>query len=131
LKLKPSDVLYVANKIANRTSSWRDPELDGVVDTSMLDTIFDAETLEEIIEESEEEVQSLKSRWAAKALPSPAAAGGLSPDVMRAAQAANDDRGMNSSQNQAGKSPANVWPYWRWRRSASSMATSAPARCMR
>lgn len=56
-----SDVLYVANKIANRSSSWRDPELDGAVDTSMLDDIFDAETLNEIIEESEEEVQSLKA----------------------------------------------------------------------
>ena len=56
-----SDVLYVANKIANRTSSWRDPELDGQVDTSVLDTIFDADTLAEIIEESEEEVQSLKA----------------------------------------------------------------------
>lgn len=56
-----SDVLYVANKIANRSSSWRDPELDGAVDTSVLDSIFDAETLAEIIEESEEEVQSLKA----------------------------------------------------------------------
>jgi HD-like signal output (HDOD) protein len=56
-----TDVLYVANKIANRKSSWRDPELDGVVDISMLETIFDADTLEEIINESEEEVQSLKS----------------------------------------------------------------------
>ena len=56
-----SDVLYVANKIANRASSWRDPELDGAVDTSMLDTLFDEATLNEIIEESEEEVQSLKS----------------------------------------------------------------------
>ncbi len=55
-----SDVLYVANKIANRTSSWRDPELDGEVDTAMLDDIFDAETLSEIVEESQEEVQSLK-----------------------------------------------------------------------
>ena len=55
-----SDVLYVANKIANRASSWRDPELDGEVDTSMLDTLFDAETLAEIVEESEEEVTSLK-----------------------------------------------------------------------
>ena len=58
---KLSDVLYVANKIANRTSGWRDPELDGVVDTSVLDDLFDAETLAEIIEESEEEVQSLKA----------------------------------------------------------------------
>jgi hypothetical protein len=36
-------------------------ELDGLVDTSMLDTLFDAETLAEIVEESEEEVQSLKA----------------------------------------------------------------------
>ena len=56
-----SDVLYVANKIANRTCSWRDPELDGEVDTSMLESIFDADTLAEIMAESEEEVQSLKT----------------------------------------------------------------------
>lgn len=56
-----SDVLYVANKIANRTSGWRDPEYDGEVDTSVLDRLFDADTLNEIIEESEEEVQSLKA----------------------------------------------------------------------
>jgi len=56
-----SDVVYVANKIANRTSSWREPEFDEAVDTSMLDTLFDADTLKEIIEESEEEVQSLKA----------------------------------------------------------------------
>ena len=55
-----SDVLYVANKIANRASGWRDPELDGAVDTSMLEEIFDADTLAEIVEESQEEVQSLK-----------------------------------------------------------------------
>ena len=56
-----TDVLYVANKIANRTASWRDPALDAAVDTSMLETIFDAATLAEIVVESEEEVQSLKS----------------------------------------------------------------------
>ena len=55
------DVLYVANKIANRAASWRDPEFDTGVDTSMLETIFDPEMLAEIIEESEEEVHSLKS----------------------------------------------------------------------
>lgn len=55
-----SDVLYVANKIANRASSWRDPDLDEPVDTSILESIFDAETLQEIIDESDEEVQSLK-----------------------------------------------------------------------
>lgn len=56
-----SDVLYVANKIANRTSGWRDPQYGDDVDTSMLEDILDAETLKEIIDESEEEVQSLKS----------------------------------------------------------------------
>lgn len=55
-----SDVLYVANKIANRASSWRDPDLDEPVDTSILESIFDAKTLQEIIDESDEEVQSLK-----------------------------------------------------------------------
>ncbi len=55
-----SDVLYVANKIANTVSSWRDKTLDGEVDTSMLASIFDAETLQGIIDESEEEVTSLK-----------------------------------------------------------------------
>ncbi|MDX9945623.1 MAG: HDOD domain-containing protein [Azonexus sp.] len=56
-----SDVIYVANKIANRTSSWRDPEYDAAIDTSMLEELFDAETLASIIEESEEEVASLKA----------------------------------------------------------------------
>ncbi|MDD2742541.1 MAG: HDOD domain-containing protein [Rhodocyclaceae bacterium] len=55
------DVLYVANKIANRAVSWRDPEFDVGVDTSMLDSMFDPEALAEIIEESEEEVLSLKA----------------------------------------------------------------------
>lgn len=56
-----SDVLYIANKIANRTSRWRDPEYDGEVDTSMLESLFDADTLASIVEESEEEVASLKA----------------------------------------------------------------------
>ena len=56
-----SDVLYVANKIANRETTWRDPEVDGVIDTSMLEDILDADTLAEILEESAEEVQSLKA----------------------------------------------------------------------
>ncbi|OQA32534.1 MAG: putative nicotinate-nucleotide adenylyltransferase [Betaproteobacteria bacterium ADurb.Bin341] len=55
------DVLYIANKMANRLCPWRDPELDGVIDTSVLDRIFDADTLAEITTESEEEVQSLKA----------------------------------------------------------------------
>ena len=56
-----SDVLYVANKIANRDASWREDTLGDTVDTQVLDEIFDAETLAEIIEESQEEVHSLKA----------------------------------------------------------------------
>lgn len=56
-----SDVLYVANKIANLSSPWRDPQYGNDVDTSMLEGMFDAEALKEIIDESEEEVQSLKA----------------------------------------------------------------------
>jgi len=54
-----SDVLYIANKIANLSSGWRDPQYGDAVDTSMLDSLFDAEALKEIIEESDEEVKSL------------------------------------------------------------------------
>lgn len=56
-----SDVLYVANKIANRAAGWRDPRFGPPADTSILDRIFDAETLASIIGESEEEIQSLKA----------------------------------------------------------------------
>lgn len=56
-----SDVLYVANKIANRTSSWRDAQFGPAVDTSMLERILDADTLREIETESEEEVVSLRA----------------------------------------------------------------------
>lgn len=56
-----TDVLYIANKMANRTCPWRDPELYGEIDTSILDRVFDADTLAELTEESEEEVQSLKA----------------------------------------------------------------------
>lgn len=56
-----SNVLFIANKIANRTACWREAELDGEIDTSILDSLFDAETLAEIVEESEEEVHSLKA----------------------------------------------------------------------
>ncbi|MCL2886193.1 MAG: HDOD domain-containing protein [Betaproteobacteria bacterium] len=57
-----SDVLYVANKIANRSGfGWHDPQFAGVVDTSVLDTLFDAATLAEIIDRSQEDVQSLKA----------------------------------------------------------------------
>ena len=56
-----SDVLYIANKIANRTSGWRIPELSVPVDTAILDQLFDSGTLQEMIRESEGEVLSLKA----------------------------------------------------------------------
>lgn len=55
------DVLFVANRIANRMVSWRDPEYAPAVDTSVLDTLFDAETLQQLLVESDEEVASLKA----------------------------------------------------------------------
>lgn len=56
-----SDVLYVANKIANTMTSWRDPVFAAVVDTSSLSDLFDAEALQQLLDESDEEVASLKS----------------------------------------------------------------------
>lgn len=56
-----SDVLYVANKIANRGGGWRDPLFEQKVDTAVLEAILDPATLKEIEEESEEEVVSLKA----------------------------------------------------------------------
>jgi len=55
-----ADVLYIANKIANRDHAWRDPAFGGAVDTTVLDRLFDAALLAEIVQESQDEVQSLK-----------------------------------------------------------------------
>jgi HD-like signal output (HDOD) protein len=56
-----SDVLYVANRLANTVSSWRDAEYGHPVDTSSLAGLFDAETQQALLQESEEEVASLKA----------------------------------------------------------------------
>jgi hypothetical protein len=56
-----SDVLLRRQQDRQPTASWRDATLDGEIDTSMLDTLFDADTLAEIVDESEEEVHSLKA----------------------------------------------------------------------
>ncbi|MDR2188537.1 MAG: HDOD domain-containing protein [Azonexus sp.] len=57
-----SDLLYVANKIAIRNGfGWGDPELDPAIDTSVLDTLFDAAALAEIMQESDAEVRSLRA----------------------------------------------------------------------
>jgi putative nucleotidyltransferase with HDIG domain len=56
-----SDVLYVANKMANTMTCWRDPAFAAAVDTSSLSDLFDAEALQQLLDESDEEVASLKS----------------------------------------------------------------------
>ena len=55
------DVLFIANKMANTVCAWRDPEFGTPVDTLALTALFDAETLQGLLEESDEEVASLKS----------------------------------------------------------------------
>lgn len=59
-----SDVLFVANKLANTQAGWRDPEFASRVDTSALTSLFDAETIAALLAESDEEVQSLKAALA-------------------------------------------------------------------
>jgi HD-like signal output (HDOD) protein len=54
-----SDVLYVANKIANTVSSWHSDSIDEDEKARLLG-IIDADTMKDIIEASEEEVISLK-----------------------------------------------------------------------
>ena len=56
-----ADVLFVANKLANTVSGWRDPEFCDAVDTSALAAIFDGDTIAALLTESEDEVQSLKA----------------------------------------------------------------------
>ncbi|MFA7292994.1 MAG: HDOD domain-containing protein [Rhodocyclaceae bacterium] len=55
------DVLYIANKMANTVCSWRDPVFGTAVDTSALADLFDTDTLQQLLEASDEEVASLKS----------------------------------------------------------------------
>jgi HD-like signal output (HDOD) protein len=54
-----SDVLYVANKIANTVSSWHSDVIDEN-DKARLLEIIDADTMQRIVEASEEDVVSLK-----------------------------------------------------------------------
>jgi HD-like signal output (HDOD) protein len=56
-----SDVLFVANKLANTQGGWRDPEYAEVVDTSALAGMFDNDAIAALLAESAEEVQSLKA----------------------------------------------------------------------
>ncbi|MDR0674247.1 MAG: HDOD domain-containing protein [Zoogloeaceae bacterium] len=54
-----SDVLFVANKIANAVSPWHDEAMDEG-ESARLSSVIDAQTMQTILAESEEEVLSLK-----------------------------------------------------------------------
>ncbi|MDR2365563.1 MAG: metal-dependent phosphohydrolase, partial [Zoogloeaceae bacterium] len=54
-----SDVLFVANKIANTISSWHDDAMDAD-EAARLAEIIDPQTMQIILNESEAEVLSLK-----------------------------------------------------------------------
>lgn len=56
-----SDVLYIANQIANLDQSWRESSFATPADTSALNGLFDAETLGALLDEAAEELQSLKA----------------------------------------------------------------------
>ncbi|MEF8725288.1 MAG: HDOD domain-containing protein [Candidatus Accumulibacter delftensis] len=59
-----SDVLFVANRLANVEHGWRDPALGELTDPSLLGQLFDAEALSTLLAESAEDVASLKSALA-------------------------------------------------------------------
>ena len=59
-----ADVLFVANKLANLKTTWRNPESDGEDNLSALNGLFDAEAISTLLAESEEDVASLKAALA-------------------------------------------------------------------
>lgn len=58
---KLDDILYVANKLANRQSGWRDPAFSAPVDTVLPEGLFDEQAVLDTLAESDEEVSSLKA----------------------------------------------------------------------
>jgi HD-like signal output (HDOD) protein len=59
-----ADVLFVANKLANLKTSWRNPEELADADLTGLASLFNAEAIKALLAESEEDVVSLKSALA-------------------------------------------------------------------
>ena len=59
-----SDVLFVANRLANVEHGWRDPGLCELPDPTILGQLFDGEALSTMLAESAEDVASLKSALA-------------------------------------------------------------------
>lgn len=58
---KLDDILYVANKLANRQGGWRDPEFASQIDTALPEGLFDEQAIAATLAESDEEVSSLKA----------------------------------------------------------------------
>ncbi len=56
-----ADVLFVANKLSNLESGWRDPEFGAAPDTSALAGLFDDAAIAALLAESEEELSALRS----------------------------------------------------------------------
>jgi len=59
-----SDVLFVANRLANVEHGWREPGLCELPAPTVLDQLFDGEALSAMLAESAEDVASLKSALA-------------------------------------------------------------------
>lgn len=59
-----ADVLFVANKLANLKTSWRNPDLGDEVSLAALAGLFNAEAITALLAESEEDVASLKAALA-------------------------------------------------------------------
>lgn len=57
----PVETLFIANKLANLQHSWRDPEFSDPVDTAVVAQLFDAQELQTLLAESDEDVGSLKA----------------------------------------------------------------------
>ena len=58
------DVLFVANKLANLQSSWRNEEVNYELTVAALSGLFDAEAITGLLAESEDDVTSLKAALA-------------------------------------------------------------------
>ena len=56
-----TDLLFVANKLANVQQPWRDPQFQEPVDLSILSQLFDADALTTLLAESADDVAALKS----------------------------------------------------------------------
>ena len=61
-----SDLVYVANVLANVKNGWREPEFAIEADTASFAALFGDGAIDELLIESEAEVSSLKSALGAQ-----------------------------------------------------------------